>query len=245
MGYQENGIGFTDQAMASFNEASVPVSHSCPHHGHPQLRVVGMVYFPGKTLGNFSSGEIWVPKSVIDMICLPKSRLFTQVKSLLQPLPLKCALLRKGQGHITQGQSCTGTWVVKDGMWTGKVQHLAWRKPRCVILCQENTKLCHYFGTNMTQIWPYSSAGTNWTWHTWSSENAKITSFSFKVGRETGGSRNVHLTLCRCIPTSGNCQCLRWGNWNLSSTSNLKSWSCLDLAENLPSRAYLVFWIGT
>ncbi|KAI1238106.1 hypothetical protein IHE44_0012820, partial [Lamprotornis superbus] len=41
MGYQENGIGFTDQAMASFNEASVPVSHSRPHHGHPQLSVVG------------------------------------------------------------------------------------------------------------------------------------------------------------------------------------------------------------
>lgn len=109
MGYQENGIGFADQAMASFNEASVPVGHSCPHHGHPQLSVVGMVYFPGKTLGNFSSGEIRVPKSAIDIDMFAKEQLFTQVKSLLQPVPPKSALLSKGQGHLTQGQSCAGT----------------------------------------------------------------------------------------------------------------------------------------
>lgn len=166
MGYQENGIGFADQAMASFNEASVPVSHSRPHHGHPQLSIVGMVNFPGKTLGNFSSGEIWVPKSVTDMICLPKSRLLTQVKSLLQRMPLKCALLRKGKGHITQGQSCTGSWVMKDGMWTGKVQLLAWRKPSFVISCQEKTMLRQYFGTNRAQIWACSSEGSSLTWHT-------------------------------------------------------------------------------
>lgn len=60
MGYQEDGIGFTDQAVLGLNETSMPVSHSCPHHGHPQLRVVGMVYFPGKR--HFRSGKIWVPK---------------------------------------------------------------------------------------------------------------------------------------------------------------------------------------
>lgn len=58
MGYQEDGIGFTDHAVPGFDEASMPVGHSCPHHSHPQLRVVGMVYFPGKALSNFSSGEI-------------------------------------------------------------------------------------------------------------------------------------------------------------------------------------------
>lgn len=62
MGYQENGIGFTDHAVSSFNEAGMPVGHSCSHHSHPQLCIVGMVYFPGKALSNFSSGKIPIPE---------------------------------------------------------------------------------------------------------------------------------------------------------------------------------------
>jgi len=120
MGYQENGIGFTDQAMPSFNETSMPVSHSCPHHGHPQLRVVGMIYFPRKTWSQFSSGKIWVPKclSVTCHVCqradcLLKWRCYCiQWHWNVQPC------LERGRDVVHEDTSYMRTWVVvKEDEW--------------------------------------------------------------------------------------------------------------------------------
>ena len=43
---QEDGISFADHAMPHLNVASMPVGQPCPHDGHAQLGIVGMVQLP-------------------------------------------------------------------------------------------------------------------------------------------------------------------------------------------------------
>lgn len=163
MGYQENGIGFTDQAMASFNEASMPVGHSRPHHGHPQLRVVGMVNFPGKTLRNFSSGEIWVPKSVTDMIFFfQRADCLLRWRACCSQCPWNVPFLERGKDTLLKDRAVHDMswerWGVKSSTSGLEKTELCHFMPR-----QHH---CQYFGTNRTLIWPYGSAGTSLTRHT-------------------------------------------------------------------------------
>ena len=50
MCHQENGVGFADHAVAHLDVASMPVGQPCPHDGHAQLGIVGVVEFPVRAL---------------------------------------------------------------------------------------------------------------------------------------------------------------------------------------------------
>lgn len=46
MRHQEDGVGFADHPVPHLNVTSMPVGQPCPHHGHAQLGIVGMVELP-------------------------------------------------------------------------------------------------------------------------------------------------------------------------------------------------------
>lgn len=46
MGDNEDAVGLADQTMAHLDLPGVPVGDTCPHDGHAQLGIVGVVQFP-------------------------------------------------------------------------------------------------------------------------------------------------------------------------------------------------------
>ena len=46
MCHQENAVGFADHAVPHLNVASMPVGQPCPHDGHAQLGIVGVIQLP-------------------------------------------------------------------------------------------------------------------------------------------------------------------------------------------------------
>lgn len=178
------------------------------------------------------------------VMCLPKSRLFTQVKSLLHSVPLKCAaLLRKGQAWVTRGHELHKDISCCERGWTGKVGHLGWRMPSSVIPC--------YFVTNKTQIWPYSPDGINFREcnnHQLLIQSGKRKKWFQKLQKCSSHTLGMHPCLWGLSEHSPTGQYARWARWLPASRSNFRSTgrlrSGLDLPENLPSRAYLAYWIG-
>lgn len=48
MSHQEDGVGFADHPVPHLDVTSVPVGQACPHHGHAQLGIVGVVELPAE-----------------------------------------------------------------------------------------------------------------------------------------------------------------------------------------------------
>lgn len=133
MGYQENGIGFTDHAVSGFNEASMPVGHSCSHHSHPQLCVVRMVYFPGKH---------WVilvqERSQFPNVCqwcdmFSREQTVYSVEYSIEFVARKCAapLGARGHGLHKDTRCCEREWTTcrqcERDTWVGDLI----MQPRC------------------------------------------------------------------------------------------------------------------
>lgn len=193
---------------------------------------------------------------VSDVICLPKSRLFTQGKSLLPSTPLQCAaLLRKGQTWVTRGPElykdvscCKRGWTTcergKLDTWVRECQALSF----LVILHKQNLDL------TLQPRWHQLNFRRLMQCLNWECNNHQLLIQSEKRNRwfqklQNCSSRPLEMHPCLWGLSDHSPMASTRGvkneTWPLQPTLEAEAVrSCLDLSEALPSRAYLAYWIG-